>query len=177
MARRKALVQRSVLKTVLIVGEGDTEKAFLDHLKRLYVTRGCGVAVTVRNAHGKGPGNVIDAAMRHGRNGDFDIVAVLMDTDLPWNAEVHELAREHSICMVGATPCVDGLLLQILGEHVPEQSNRCKGEFHVRLGRKPFEREAYEQDFLKPLLDQKARTIPSLRKLLALMAGQRQVSD
>lgn len=177
MVRKVFPVRRTVLKTVLIVGEGDTEKAFLDHLKRLYVTRGCGVVVTVRNAHGKGPGNVIDAAMRHGKNGDYDIVATLMDTDLPWTDEVRELAREHSVCMVGATPCVDGLLLQILGEHVPEQSSRCKGAFHARLDRKPFEREAYEKDFLKPLLDQKAKTIPSLRKLLALMAGRLPASD
>lgn len=177
MARSATPARRTVLKTVLIVGEGDTEKAFLDHLKRLYVTRGCGVAVTVRNAHGKGPGNVIDAAMRHAKNGDFDIVAVLMDTDLPWTDEVRILAREHRICMVGATPCVDGLLLQILGERVPEQSKRCKDAFHARLGRKPFVREAYEPDFSKPLLNKKSATIPALGKLLALMAGQLPASD
>ncbi|MBI5752013.1 MAG: RloB domain-containing protein [Hydrogenophilales bacterium] len=177
MARSATPARRTVLKTVLIVGEGDTEKAFLDHLKRLYVTRGCGVSVTVRNAHGKGPGNVIDATMRHAKNGDFDIVAVLMDTDLPWTDEVRALAREHRICMVGATPCVDGLLLQILGERVPAQSNRCKSAFHARLGRKPFVREAYEPDFSKPLLDKKSATIPALGKLLGLMAGQLPLSD
>lgn len=177
MARSATPARRTVLKTVLIVGEGDTEKAFLDHLKRLYVTRGCGVSVTVRNAHGKGPGNVIDAAMRHAKNGDFDIVAVLMDTDLPWTNEVRALAREHKICMVGATPCVDGLLLQILGKRVPEQSKRCKEAFHARLGRKPFVREAYEADFLKPLLDMKSATIPALAKLLVLMAGQLPLTD
>ncbi len=177
MARSATPARRTVLKTVLIVGEGDTEKAFLDHLKRLYVTRGCGVTVTVRNAHGKGPGNVIDAAMRHAKNGDFDIVAVLMDTDLPWTDEVRALAREHRICLVGATPCVDGLLLQILGERIPAQSNRCKGAFHAHLGRKPFVREAYEPDFSKLLLDMKSTTIPALGKLLALMAGQLPLSD
>ena len=177
MARRVIPIRRTVLQTVLIVGEGDTEKAFLDHLKRLYVTRGCGVSVTVRNAHGKGPGNVIDATMRHAKNGDFDIVAVLMDTDLPWTDEIRNLACEHRICMVGATPCVDGLLLQILGERVPEQSKRCKDAFHARLGRKPFVREAYEPDFSKPLLNKKSATIPALGKLLALMAGQLPASD
>ena len=177
MARSAILARRTVLKTVLIVGEGDTEKAFLDHLKRLYVTRGCGVTISLRNAHGKGPGNVIDATMRHAKNGDFDIVAVLMDTDLPWTDEIRNLACEHRICMVGATPCVDGLLLQIPGERIPAQSNRCKSAFHARLGRKPFVREANEQDFSKPLLNQKGKTIPSLGKLLALMAGQLPVSD
>lgn len=177
MVRRTTLVRRTVLRTVLIVGEGDTEKAFLDHLKRLYVTRGCGVTVMTRNAHGKGPANVVDAAMRHAKNGEFDIVAVLMDTDLPWTDEVRKKARRHRICLVGASPCVDGMLLKILGEHVPEQSARCKDALHVRLGRKPFVREAYEQDFPRAVLDERHNTVASLEKLLTLMAGLLPPSD
>lgn len=86
MQRRHAQAQREAKTTVLIVGEGDTEKAFLDHLKLHYVTRGCGVSVTTRNAHGKGPENVVDVAIKHARGADYSIVAVLMDTDLPWCA-------------------------------------------------------------------------------------------
>jgi hypothetical protein len=172
MARRATPVRRTVLKTVLIVGEGDTEKAFLDHLKHLYVTRRCGVTVTTRNAHGKGPANVVDAAMRHAKNGDYAIVAVLMDTDLPWTDEIRKKARGHRICLVGASPCVDGLLLEILGEHVPEQSSRCKTVFHERLGRKPFTREAYEQDFPQAVLDERRNAVASLEKLLMLMTGK-----
>ena len=67
MTRRPNLSKRTVQTTVLIVGEGDTEKAFLDYLKSLYVTRGCGVSVTIRNAHGKGPINVVDTAIRQSR--------------------------------------------------------------------------------------------------------------
>lgn len=49
--------------TVLIVGEGDTEVALLNYLKSLYNMRNCGVSVTIRNAHGHGPENVIDVAV------------------------------------------------------------------------------------------------------------------
>jgi hypothetical protein len=39
---------RKVARTVLIVGEGDAEVCFLQHLKSLYVQRGSGVVVTLR---------------------------------------------------------------------------------------------------------------------------------
>lgn len=179
MVRRQALLKRTVLTTVLIVGEGDTEKAFLDYLKSLYVTRGSGVSVTVRNAHGKGPMNVVDTAIRQSRIGEYEIVAVLMDTDLPWTDEVIKLAhkRKQPLCLIGTTPCTDGLLLQILSEKAPEQSSRCKEVLHARMNRKPFVKEAYAQDFPKQLLDEKSMGIPALKKLLELMAGLSPDSD
>ena len=41
-------------KTLLIVGEGRHEEAFLNHVKLRYAPRGCGLAVTIKNARGKG---------------------------------------------------------------------------------------------------------------------------
>ena len=172
MVRRQTSFKRTVQTTVLIVGEGDTEKAFLDYLKSLYITRGCGVSITVRNAHGKGPMHVVDTAIRQSKTGDYRIIAVLMDTDLPWTDDVLKLARKHKVYLVGATPCIDGLLLQILDEQVLESSARCKEALHARLNRKPFMKEAYMQDFPKQLLDEKSAGIPVLKKLLELMAGR-----
>lgn len=37
-------------RTLLIVGEGRHEEAFLNHVKHLYVQRGCGLAVAIKNA-------------------------------------------------------------------------------------------------------------------------------
>lgn len=172
MVRRQTLFKRTVQETVLVVGEGDTEKAFLDYLKSLYITRGCGVSVTVRNAHGKGPMHVVDTAIRQSKTGDYKVIAVLMDTDLPWTDDVQKLARKHKVYLIGATPCIDGLLLQILDEQVPELSPRCKEVLHARLHRKPFVKEAYAQDFPKQLLDEKSLSVPALKKLLELMAGR-----
>jgi len=176
MIRRQTSSKRTVLTTVLVVGEGDTEKAFLDYLKSIYVTRFCGVSVTVRNAHGKGPMNVVDTAIRQSRTGEYKVVAVLMDTDLPWTADVIKLAGKR-ICLIGATPCTDGLLLQILGEQVPTQSLRCKEALLARMNRKPFVKEAYAQDFPKQLLDEKSADVPALKKLIELMAGLSPASD
>ena len=177
MVRRQTFSKRTVQTTVLVIGEGDTEKAFLDYLKSLYVTRGCGVSVAVRNAHGKGPENVVDTAIRQSRIGEYKVVAVLMDTDLPWTADVIKLARKHRLCLIGTTPCIDGLLLQILGEQAPEQSLQCKKVLHAKMSRKPFVKEAFAQDFPKKLLDEKNFSIPALKKLLQLMTGVSPASD
>ena len=72
-------------RTVLLVGEGYAEVAFIEHLKTLYVSRGCGLALTVKNARGKGALHVVDVAIRQSRNAAFDVRAVLLDTDTDWN--------------------------------------------------------------------------------------------
>jgi hypothetical protein len=177
MARRYPQAQREAKTTILIVGEGDTEKAFLDHLRSHYVTRGCGVSVTTRNAHGKGPENVVDVAIRHAKGADYTIVAILMDTDLPWTPTLRKLARKKKICLIGASPCCDGLLLHILGEPVPEESSHCKAKLVARLGRKPVVPEAYRNDFSKALLDDRRDAVGALGKLLSLIAGVRPESD
>ena len=64
--------RRTAYHTVLVVGEGTTECAFLRHIKTLYNSRGCGVSVTIRNAHGKGPDHVVDYAIRQCRNAEYD---------------------------------------------------------------------------------------------------------
>lgn len=175
--RRHPQAYREAKTTVLIVGEGDTEKAFLDHLKSHYVTRGCGVSAAIRNAHGKGPENVVDVAIRHARGADYTLVAVLMDTDLPWSPALRKLARTKKVCLIGASPCCDGLLLSILDEPVPEESAQCKTKLIERLGKRPVIAEAYRNDFTKVLLDGRRDTVRALDKLLRLMAGSRPESD
>lgn len=69
---------RPQYRTLLLVGEGETEQAFLQHVKALYVQRGSGLRVTVRCAHGKGAGHVVDYAIRQ-RIHQFDQVAALLD--------------------------------------------------------------------------------------------------
>lgn len=177
MAHRHPQTHRHAKTTVLIVGEGDTERAFLDHLRTHYVTRSCGVSVTTRNAHGKGPENVVDVAIRHANGADYSIVAVLMDTDLPWTPALRKQARTKKICLIGASPCCDGLLLEILGDPVPVSSYQCKAKLFQRLGRKPVVKEAYASEFSKALLDVRRDAVKPLDKILTVMAGARPESD
>ena len=76
-------VGRHAKRTVLIVGEGYSEVAFLEHLKSLNVERGRGISVKIGNTRGKGPDHVLDNAIRQSNNGAYDAIAVLMDTESP----------------------------------------------------------------------------------------------
>lgn len=81
---------RQVARTVLLVGEGDAEVQFMQHLKGLYVQRGSGIVVTIKNARGKGAAHVVDFAFRQSRNAAYDMKATLLDTDADWNDKTRE---------------------------------------------------------------------------------------
>ncbi len=159
---------RSQRTTLLAVGEGDSEEAFLKHLRNLYCANRAGVNVTVRNAHGKGPGNVISTAIGHLRNRDFDRALALLDTDLTWLRKERELARKHKLKLIGSTPCLEGLLLQIKGVTVPPVSDQCKKMIHQMLQSDLTEISSYALHFPKQLLDQARQKIDELDQLLKL---------
>jgi hypothetical protein len=80
-------------RTLLMVGEGFHEEAFLHHVKRLFAPRGCGLSVTVKNAQGKGAKHVVEWTGRQVENTAYDTVAVLLDTDTDWSLAVAKLAK------------------------------------------------------------------------------------
>lgn len=160
-----------MLRTVLIVGEGDCEIAFLNHLKALYVPRGSGVRATLRNAHGKGPEHVVDYAVRQCRNADYDLRAALLDTDLTWPARLDKQARARRILLIPSSPCLEGLLLRILAYPVPESSSACKETLHRALDGKPTQTSSYERLFDRETLDQARGRVKSLAHLLTLLQG------
>jgi hypothetical protein len=90
---KRGATGRPPCRTLLIVGEGDTEVAFLSHLKSLYVPRGSGMQVTLRNAHGKGPEHVVEFALGQARQFSFDTCAAVLDTDLAWPPATVKRAR------------------------------------------------------------------------------------
>jgi len=165
-----APTRRSVSYTVLLVGEGTTEQAFLRYIKSLYISRGCGVGVTIRNARGKGPDHVVDYAIRQCRNAAYDRVVVLLDTDLEMSAAVRRRARTKKVQIIGSTPCVEGLLLAILGEHVPATSAECKQRYGGVLPARLMLLEDYSEHFPKNLLDGRRAEVPELGELLGCLS-------
>lgn len=162
-------VLRAQRTTLLAVGEGDSEEAFLKHLRSLYCADHAGVNVTVRNAHGKGPGNVVSTALGHLRNRAFDRALALLDTDLEWTKKDRDSARKANLHLIGSTPCLEGLLLKILQLPVPATSPLCKLAMNRALQADLTEISSYAQHFPKPLL-QRARLqqAPELNDLLGL---------
>jgi len=168
MAQKK----RSTRPTLLAVGEGDSEEAFLKYLRRLYCSNYEGVSVTVVNAHGKGPGNVVSTAVGQLRNKDFDKALALLDTDLPWSPKDREAARRAKTVLIGSTPCLEGLLLKILGQAIPELSAQCKKRIATLVEGELTETDSYTAVFPKHVLDAAREKITELDVLLTLYEGK-----
>lgn len=127
--------RRQVARTVLVVGEGDAEVLFLQHLKALYVQRGSGVVVTIKNARGKGAANVVDFAARQSRNAAYDLVVALLDTDSDWNDRTRTAARKSRVHVAPCEPCLEALLLGIhLAPERGRSTAQLKQDFEARFG-------------------------------------------
>jgi hypothetical protein len=128
------------------------------------------VGLTIRNAHGKGPDHVVDYAIRQCRNAEYDRVLTLLDTDLQMSAAIRRRARIKKILIIGAMPCIEGLLLKILGEHVPETSVECKRRCGGALPARLTLPEDYMENFTKDLLDGRRNDVPELDQLLSYLS-------
>lgn len=124
-------------RTLLIVGEGAVDEALLRHAKNLYAPRGCGFTVKIKNAGGKGASHVIEWTIRQMANAHYDAVAVLLDTDVDWTPSVKKRARQNNICVMESTPCVDAVLLRLIGENTAGDSRALKKRLAPYLNHTP----------------------------------------
>jgi len=88
--------------------------AFLTHVKGLFISRGCGLAVKIKNAQGKGAKHVVEWTVRQKAIAAYDTVAVLVDTDTDWSDSVDRLARKKKIRLLLSEPCFEALMMRIL---------------------------------------------------------------
>lgn len=166
--RRKPTV-RQVARTVLLVGEGDAEVQFMLHLKGLYVQRGSGVVVTIKNARGKGAAHVVDFAFRQSRNAAYDMKATLLDTDADWNDKTRAAARKASIHVMPCEPCLEAVLLQIHREPVHGlMTAQLKRNFLARFGA-AASNAVILRSFSRDVLDEARSRIRVLDELLNLL--------
>lgn len=158
-------------KTVLIVGEGFCDTAFLKHLKSIYDSRHSGVRITIKNAQGKGSNNVIDTAIKTHRRFAYDLVGVLYDIDVPLTPGFSRKARIAKLILVETEPCLEGLLLKILKKHVPNSCKDCKSRIRGDLIGKDFTESAAYAGFTKETLEKSRSSIPELDCLIFLIQG------
>jgi len=140
-------MKRKAKRTILIVGEGRHEEAFLSHLKRLYVDRGCGLSVSIKNARGKGAKHVVDWTVRQIRHASYDVVAVLLDTDQDWTPAVLKKAKSNKIVVLTSDPCFEALLLRAMGKRVAGNAKALKKAFAPYVKRDPARPENYREHF------------------------------
>lgn len=156
--------------TVLLVGEGHAEVTWLEHLKQLYVTRGNGVAVSIKNARGKGAAHVIDFAIRQKRNAAYDRVLAVLDTDADWSPHEQARARAEHVIVIPSSPCLEAMLL---GLHAFTQlgwsSAQWKREFYARFGASADEPSVYAEHFGRSVVQSTRVRIKTLDQLLKAM--------
>ena len=161
---------RHLVKTsLIIVGEGAHDKAFLDHMKELYDGRETNQSVKIASADGGSPKDIIEVVIKKSKNADYDKRYVLMDSDIPLSDKEYKLAKDNKITLLLSEPlCLEGMLLDVLGQKSASTSQACKDKLHPLLAGKPTEKQSYRVKFSKPVLDTTTKqTIVTLRNVLA----------
>ena len=164
MAKKPRKIQRA---TLIIVGEGIYDKAFLDHMKSIYDTRDTNQKVTIKPGDGGSPGDVIHTVIKE-RHVQYSRRCILIDSDIPLNDEDKNKIRKHKIIVIQSKPlCLEGMLLDILDQSPPCSSQECKKVLHPQLSGPPSRKESYQQLFTKQVLDRSTKEqIIKLKKLL-----------
>ena len=171
----KRPVPRRQRFTILLVGEGHAEVALLTHLKGLYASRGSGVAISIRNARGKGAAYVVNYAIRQTRNAAYDRVVTLLDADADtdWNSAVRSKAARARIEVIACAPCLEVLLLQVRDEMVRDglTSVQIKQQFETRFGAPAHEPRIYSEHFGRQYLDHARHRLGEPDRLLRAFAA------
>lgn len=159
---------RQTRHTTLIVVEGDTELALVKHLRAL-CGRNCGTRVTIENAHGGGGDSVLKKAIQLGK--DFDACACLYDMDrAPSQKGLMCKADRMGITEIQSTPCIEALLLEVLNQPIPEDTELCKRAMQRIIGTAPLTSvDTFEQHFELDLLERQRDSITSLDQLLRMI--------
>jgi len=173
VAQRKRPVRRTK-KTILIVGEGHTEKAFLRYTKELYILRNMNISVNVECGSGGSPRNVVEKAIRLCGSRGYDKCFVLLDADIPLNADkklLSRMKRKPKIEFLKSTPCIEGVFLAILGHGENMASEKCKSTFESRYlaSDKKTDKRSYERLFSREVLDEKRKVVGELNSILRAM--------
>lgn len=167
----KSSKARKVARTVLLVGEGDAEVFFLQYLKSLYVQRGSGVVVTIKNARGKGALHVVDFTIRQSRNAEYDVKVALLDTDTDWNDKTRKLAKSGKVHVLPCVPCLEADLLRCHEMAIHGlTSAQLKIQFLKKFNHPAAAQEVYKKHFSIDLLAEAKARVGNLDVLLTLFA-------
>lgn len=157
------------LVTLLAVGEGAADKAFLYHLRHMY-GRDTGQKVTIEAEDGGSPSTMITNMLRKHKHQAFDRRILVLDEDIPIDVQAQNKAHQGNIELIISSPiCLEGMLLDVLGQKVPEgsQAQFCKRILHPQLSGPETKRESYQELFPQPVIDATdKRQIIRLRNLM-----------
>ena len=154
----------------MLVGEGETEVAFLHHVRDLYAPRGCGLRVTIKNAHGKGAKHVLEWTARQRGIADYDHVAALLDTDEDWSDAVAKKAKSARIEVLKSDPMFEAMMLRLIQQSDSGDARTLKARFAPFVGDDPLNPKCYSANYGRPCLEAGKSREPTVKALLALFA-------
>lgn len=167
MPKRKP--RRVQLTTLLVVGEGASETAFVKYMKSLFCSRSSGKRITVQSGDGGSPMDLVKETINKSRHIGYEKRYVFLDEDIPISQQVRDKARRAKIELIVSSPiCLEGMLLDVLGESVPVvDSGACKARLHPMLSGPFTSKASYASLFSKELLEQTTNVaIVTLRTLI-----------
>jgi hypothetical protein len=161
-------IKRVTRKTLLIIGEGAHELAFLKHLKAVFGSSE--LEITIDASNGGSPYDVINTAVKFRNGATFDRKAVLLDSDVALTAQAIKLAKGHRLEVIQSSPvCLEGMLLQVLEKTVPQTSPLCKVELHPLLNGHPTQMASYAVLFHIEVLNMSEHA--AIKRLCELMTA------
>ncbi|MFH1497831.1 MAG: hypothetical protein ABII82_08390 [Verrucomicrobiota bacterium] len=147
--------------------EGDTERAFVGHLRALFA-RNCGTRLTIECAYGGSGDAILDHALKLCPG--FDRRAVIYDADRPPTLKtLLQKAHAQKLDCIVSAPAIEAVLLAILDQPVPRDTETCKRALAALISDSLTDVRNYSRHFPESLLRAKATTVPALARLLALM--------
>lgn len=156
-------------KTLLLVGEGYDDEAFLKYLKSILVLRNAGLEVKIKNAKGKGAKHVIEWTIKQAAIADYDKVAALFDTDTDWTPAVEKQAKKHKVLLLKSDPCFEAMMLRLLGITPDLNSKNLKAQFAPFVNSGATRSENYAEHFSPEMLVAKQHIEPTIELLLSLL--------
>ncbi|SQH76085.1 conserved protein of unknown function [Shewanella benthica] len=164
MAKKK--IRKVKLASLIVVGEGPIDAAFLSHMKIVYDGRETGQSIRITAGDGGCPKDVIKSAIQN-RQAEYDKKYVLIDSDITVTDVDFSYARKNGVNIIQSTPvCLEGMLLEVLGERPARTNQGCKEKLHPKLSGLPTCKHSYAVLFTKKVLD-KSDKVPIIElKLL-----------
>lgn len=166
-------IAKKTNKTVLFAVEGDTELAFLTHVKGCYITRECNLSVRIRNARGHGPLGIVDALVSGSRGKEYDFLAAMLDSDIPFCNESKSYFAKNKVKLFKSTPAIEATILTLGNNRLQENilTAECKRLLAKHIPGDSMDIRFYERYFDKAYLDANRNRVELLDELIKYLAA------
>lgn len=155
--------------TVLLVCEGYAEMEWVRVIRDWYLPRGCGVSLRPENRRGYGGAAALELAIQRRREGDYDRIGVVVDTDQHWSDAERRSAIGNGITIIECTPCLEAMLLSVDGQRVHAGTADNKDSFERAYGGPAHRPGVIRRHFPRAKFDDARKRVLAVHRCLTLL--------